>query len=137
MFFYFRKRSMLFYRNAFRLQRLLPKKPRRQRNVSSASVHISSLSHGRGMGRGLLPLIIPDVHVAGCRFLDKDFALRGDDVCATPVDNQRLCHHVNCAELYGQHCGGNICLFHHSNLQFDNLLFTIYLPFNYLVIYLA
>ena len=72
---------------------------------------------------GALPLLVPDVDVGwSVLFLDKDVA--GILDCGSTTFNiQGLCHHVASAKLNGQHFGGNICLFHHGNLQFDDLQF--------------
>ena len=63
-----------------------------------------------------LPLVVPEVDVGGVVLLDKNIARVLDRGATASVDSQRLCHHLCCAELNGQRCGGNICLFH--NLKF-------------------
>ena len=45
--------------------------------------------------------------------------------------------HLFCLSLHKVQARDDICLFHNLNLQFYYLQFTIYLPFNHLVIYIA
>ena len=97
----------------------------------SLSFSTSQMVNGQWlMVNGFLPFFVPDVNVLV--LLGQDFIGIGDGRIA---DENWLCHHLASAERHCQRWRGNICLFHLCNLLFDNLLFTIYLQFYYLVIY--
>ena len=95
---------------------------------------LSSSSSGRGKWVAL-PLLVPDVDVLVLvgQYLVGIFN-RCRRLFAVFENLQRgsLKHVICCAKLNCQRSRGNICLFHHNNLLFDDLRFTIYLQLNYL-----